>query len=102
MTRSLRVCFGCISIFLLAVLAFVPKPAFSQQTLGSINGLVTDTSGAVVPQADISVRNVATNLTVTAQTKGDGSFSVADLPIGTYEVTISKQGFEKADYPQIL
>ncbi len=48
------------------------------------------------------MRNVATNLTVTAQTKGDGSFGVAALPIGTYEVTITKQGFEKADYPQIL
>ncbi|MGB7310584.1 MAG: carboxypeptidase-like regulatory domain-containing protein, partial [Candidatus Acidiferrales bacterium] len=102
MTRSLRVRFGCLSIFLLAVFAFLPHAAFAQQTLGSINGVVSDTSGAVVPQADLSVRNVATNLTVTAQTKGDGSFSVADLPIGTYEVTISKQGFEKADYPQIL
>ncbi|HEX4001348.1 MAG TPA: TonB-dependent receptor [Candidatus Acidoferrales bacterium] len=102
MTRTLRVCLGCVSIFLLAVVAFLPSAVFAQQTLGSLNGVVADSSGAMVPQADVSIRNVATNLTVTAQTKADGSFSVADLPIGTYEVTISKQGFEKAVYPQIL
>jgi len=102
MTRTLRVCFGCAAFLLLAVLAFVPSALYAQQTLGTIDGVVTDSTGAVVPQAGISVRNVATNLTVTAQTKGDGSFSVAALPIGTYEVTITKQGFEKAVYPQIL
>ena len=102
MTRSLRVCVGCAAILLLAIYAFVPSAVYAQQTLGSIDGTVTDSSGAVVPQAGISVRNVGTNLTVTAQTKGDGSFSVAALPIGTYEVTITKQGFEKAVYPQIL
>ncbi len=102
MTRSLRVCVGCAAILLLAIYAFVPSAVYAQQTLGSIDGIVTDSSGAVVPQAGISVRNVGTNLTVTAQTKGDGSFSVAALPIGTYEVAITKQGFEKAVYPQIL
>lgn len=102
MTRLLRVCFGCATILLLAALAFLPSTAYAQQTLGSIDGVVTDSTGAVVPEAGVSIRNVATNLTVTAQTKGDGSFSVADLPIGTYEVTITKQGFEKVVYPQII
>ncbi|HTX13803.1 MAG TPA: TonB-dependent receptor [Candidatus Baltobacteraceae bacterium] len=102
MTRSLRVYPGCVSIIVLAIFAFVPRATYAQQTLGTIDGVVTDSSGAVIPQADVGVRNVGTNLTVTAQTKGDGSFSVADLPIGTYEVTISKQGFEKAVYPQII
>lgn len=103
MTRPLRVCVTCAAILLLlAVLAFAPSAVYAQETLGSIDGIVSDSSGAVVPQAGISARNVATNLTVEAQTKGDGSFSVADLPIGTYEVTITKQGFEKAVYPQIL
>ncbi len=102
MTRLLRVCVGFAAILLLAIYAFVPSALYAQQTLGSIDGVVTDSTGAVVPQADVSVRNVGTNLTVTAQTKGDGSFSVAALPIGTYEVTITKQGFEKAVYPQIL
>jgi hypothetical protein len=76
--------------------------AQAQQTLGSINGTVADESGALVQGAAVSVRNVGTNLTVTAQTKDDGSFSVIDLPIGTYEVTFSKDGFEKEVHSQIV
>ncbi len=44
---------------------------------------------------------LSTNLQVQAETKPDGSFNLADLPIGTYEVTFSKEGFEAAVYPQI-
>jgi hypothetical protein len=76
--------------------------AVSQQTLGSINGTITDTSGAVVQGTEVKARAVATNLEVTAQSKSDGSFSIADLPIGSYEVTFTKEGFEKADYTQII
>jgi hypothetical protein len=50
----------------------------------------------------VKIRNAATNFQVNTNTKGDGSFSSADLPIGTYEVTFSKEGFQKAVFPQIL
>ena len=76
--------------------------ASAQQTLGSINGTVTDASGAVVQGASVTIRAVATNLEVSAQSKSDGSFTITDLPIGTYEVKLVKEGFETADYPQIL
>ena len=74
----------------------------AQQTLGAMNGTVTDISGAVVSNAQIKARAVATNLEVNAQSKGDGSFSIADLPIGTYEVRFIKEGFETAVYPNII
>jgi len=74
----------------------------AQQTLGSMNGTVTDSSGAVVPGASVKVHSIATNLEVEATSKGDGGFNVADLPIGTYEVRFSKDGFETAVYPQII
>jgi hypothetical protein len=99
--RTVRLYSVCAAV-LLGALALMPLPAHAQQTLGSINGQVTDSTGALVQQASVSVRSVATNLTVTAQTKDDGSFNVADLPIGTYEVTFSKEGFQKAVYPSIL
>src|SRR5579871_2393440 len=76
--------------------------AFAQQTLGSINGSVVDSSGAVVQSANVKVRSLATNLEVAAQTRNDGSFAVADLPIGNYEVTFAKEGFQTAVYPQII
>ena len=86
----------------LLMLALLSQMATGQQTLGSLNGTVTDTSGAVVQNAAVKIRNVATNLEVTAQTKNDGSFSAADLPIGAYEVTFTKDGFKTAVYNQIL
>ena len=76
--------------------------AFGQQTLGSINGEVTDSSGAVIQRAQVKARATATNLEVTATTKADGSFNIADLPIGTYEVKFIKDGFETDVHPQIL
>ncbi|MGA3295581.1 MAG: TonB-dependent receptor [Candidatus Acidiferrales bacterium] len=102
MTRPLRVCLACAATLFLAVFIFFPSAGYAQQTLGSINGIVTDSTGAVVQQAGVSIRNVGTNLVVTAETKDDGSFSVVDLPIGTYEVTFTKTGFQKVVYPQIL
>lgn len=76
--------------------------AFGQQTLGSINGNVTDSSGAVIQGAQVEARATATNLEVAATTKADGSFSIADLPIGTYGVKFIKDGFETNVHPQIL
>ena len=91
------------SVFVLLVrCCLYSVPVRAQQTLGAINGTVTDPSGAVVQQAAVKIRNVATNLEVDATTKDDGSFEVVDLPIGTYEVTISKDGFSREVYSQIL
>jgi len=86
----------------LVSLALLSDPAIGQQTLGSLNGTVTDVSGAVVQKAAVKIRNLDTNLVVTAESKNDGSFSAADLPIGTYEVTFAKNGFKTAVYNQIL
>src|SRR5579864_3335624 len=91
-----------LALTALLSLALLPQPAVAQQTLGSLNGTVTDVSGAVVQKATVKIRNVGTNLEVTAESKSDGSFSFADLPIGTYEVSFTKDGFKTAVYNQIL
>jgi carboxypeptidase family protein len=90
------------AVTLLVLLALIPVSALAQQTLGAIDGQVTDSSGAVIRGVAVKARNVATNLEVTAQTKGDGSFQIADLPIGTYDVTFSKDAFKQVNYPEIL
>ncbi|MFY9532191.1 MAG: carboxypeptidase-like regulatory domain-containing protein, partial [Candidatus Acidiferrales bacterium] len=97
---NLKKAWGVFVVFL--GLGLFPASSRAQQTLGSVNGTVTDISGAVVGNVSVRVRNVDTNLEVTATTKGDGSFSVADLPIGKYSVTFSKQGFKTDEHPQIL
>ena len=52
--------------------------------------------------ASVKVRNTGTNLEQTISTRNDGSFSVVDLPIGTYSVTVSKDGFKTEVFTQIL
>ena len=96
-SKSLRAVFTVALTFVL-----LSHFASAQQTLGSINGTVTDASGAVVQGASVKARAGATNLEVTAQSKSDGAFSIPDLPIGTYEVRFVKDGFETAVYPQII
>ena len=91
---------GCVVT--LVVLALLPVSAPAQQTLGSINGTVTDASGGVIANADVKIRNVNTNLELSAQTKDDGSFLVADLPIGTYEVVFSRTGSKSLVYSAII
>jgi hypothetical protein len=89
------------ALFLFFSLLLTPE-ARAQQTLGAIDRAVTDSSGAILQNATVRIRDTATNLSVTAVTKSDGSFHVVDLPIGTYEVTFTKDGFKTAVYPQIL
>jgi Carboxypeptidase regulatory-like domain/TonB dependent receptor len=92
--------FSVSVFFVLALL--VPVAAHAQATLGSIDGTVTDSTGAVVQKAAVKIRNTATNLIVTTQSRDDGSFSAADLPIGNYEVTFTKDGFKTAVFTAIL
>jgi hypothetical protein len=93
----------CRMLFIVVlILVASSQRALAQQTLGAINGTVTDSSGAVVPNVNIKARALATNLELTAASKSDGSFSISDLPIGNYEVTFSKDGFQTAAYPQII
>lgn len=91
---------GCVAIFVL--IACLPFAVSAQQTLGWIDGAVTDASGGVLQNVTVKARNTATNLVVTAQTQNDGSFHIADLPIGNYEVTFTRDGFKTANYPEIL
>ena len=66
----------------------------AQTFRGTILGTVTDASGAVVSNAKVTVRNVNTGLERTTQTSADGSYTVPELPLGTYTVTITQTGFQ--------
>src|SRR3954467_2086469 len=68
--------------------------SLSAQTFrGTILGTVTDPSGAVVAGAKVTVKNTGTGLERSTETSGDGSYSLPELPIGTYNVTVSQSGF---------
>jgi len=94
-----------IFLFVIAAALFfstLSPQVFGQQTLGAITGTVSDPSGALVSDATVKAVNIATNLEVTAHTKASGSFLIPDLPVGTYRVTVTKEGFKTETHTQIL
>jgi hypothetical protein len=68
--------------------------AQTQAINGSVRGRVTDPAGAAVPAAAVNVTNIATGFARDTQSNDDGYFVIPNLPIGTYTVTIKKEGFE--------
>jgi hypothetical protein len=66
----------------------------AQTFRGTILGTVSDATGAVLSGAKVTARNTGTGVQRSTQTSADGSYSIPELPIGTYEVTISQSGFQ--------
>jgi hypothetical protein len=62
----------------------------------TVAGVVTDQNGAAVPSAAVAVRNNSTGQVFTAQTAYNGEFQTAQLPPGSYTVTVSAQGFSQS------
>ncbi|SFS10499.1 TonB-dependent Receptor Plug Domain [Granulicella pectinivorans] len=83
-------------MLLLAVCCCVS--AFGQTITGSVNGTVTDPSGAVVPNAKATATNIDTNVATSSTTNKDGIYNIRFLQIGNYKVTISAPGFATATY----
>src|SRR5262245_4335546 len=87
-SRCIRLC-GLAFLLLIAV----PRAVADSTTYGSIEGAVSDPSGAVVPGAPIRIRHLATAATVTTTTNGQGLFWFPVVPTGVYELAVEKVGF---------
>lgn len=88
-----RIMLVCVALTMLGLSA----PNSSAQTFrGTILGTVTDTSGAAILNAKVTVRNVDTGVERSTDTTADGGYLIPELPIGTYTVTIELSGFQKA------
>src|ERR1700746_2508808 len=102
MKTSLR--FSVIALFfgLLVTLGLNSFAVSAQQTLGAINGTVTDSSGGVWSKVTVKAKNTDTNLEVSATTKDDGSYLISALPIGKYSISFLRDGFKTEVHSQIL
>jgi len=81
-------------LFLLFLPAVLSASLLTAQTFrGTLLGTVTDASGAVIPGASILVQNMDTGTERTTKTNGDGDFTVPELPVGRYSVTVTSAGF---------
>ena len=79
--------------FLILLLAV---PSLAQKTSGQISGSIIDSSGAAVPDTTVTVTQVGTGVQRTVTTNGEGIFTIPDLQIGTYRMTVTKNGFKEA------
>jgi hypothetical protein len=85
----------------IACLLALASTAFAQSDRGTITGTILDVSGAVIPSASIEAKNAATSEVYTAGTTGTGNFTLANLPAGTYEFTVTAAGFKKYIRPAL-
>ena len=86
----------------LALSVALSVSAQSQITTGTITGTVEDANGAVVPGANVEIKNVETNISRSLTTDEEGRFTALQLTPGKYSVTISKQGFATAEDPNVV
>src|SRR5580704_4378406 len=80
---------------LLSILASSGGALLGQSSTGEISGLISDEQGAVVPGAQVSVRNAGTGEVRRFSTDDSGYFLVTDLIPGAYQVTVEKSGFRR-------
>src|SRR5215471_2585558 len=86
-----------------AILVIPAAPVLAQGASGSssISGTVVDTAGGAIPGATVVVSSDATGTKFDATTNGNGAFSLPALPVGTYTVTVSLQGFKTAALTEV-
>jgi len=90
------------AILLTGCLAFTASPFLSaQSTTGDITGTVTDTTGASVPSATVTLTNLGTKEVRTIQSGGSGDYTFTQLGPGNYSVQIKEAGFQSFTIPSI-
>jgi hypothetical protein len=82
-------------LFSLLIIVLAPASGFAQTITATINGTVTDQTGAVVPNAKVVTTSVATGQSKTAVTDGEGRYTVPFLQPGEYRITVEAAGFAK-------
>jgi hypothetical protein len=86
---------GCITLAYFCFLLIQSQPAFGQVDEGAISGTVQDTSGAVVPNATVTLLNTDQGITLETKSGGNGEYSFSPVRVGHYIVTVTAKGFSK-------
>ena len=95
MAKGILAGYRACLIAVFGLMLFGHSAAFAQSIFASLSGTVMDPKGAVVPGANVSVQNTGTNVIRSLVTNKDGFFSVTQLPVGTYSVSVEGKGFAK-------
>src|SRR5262245_29498178 len=81
---------------LFILLLIIPASALAQGERGSFNGIVTDPTGAVVPNAEVTALNKETNVETKTMTTDAGVYRLPYLPTGIYKISVKASGFQTA------
>src|SRR5689334_21136160 len=93
--------FGNLPVLTLVLFSFAGALR-SQETTGTITGLVSDPTGAVLPNADVTATNVGTNASYKAATNAEGNYIFRAMPSGSYRLTVSVSGFKRYDVNDVI
>ncbi|MDQ3634763.1 MAG: TonB-dependent receptor [Acidobacteriota bacterium] len=86
-----------ISILSVSILMMIfTVSILSQVTGGRVSGTITDSTGAVIPGAAVTLRSSTTGQVLTTQTTGAGAYEFPNVPVGQYSITVEKSGFATA------
>ncbi len=91
-----------LAVLLLLGFAVRPPQASAQAVYGSVYGTVTDTTGAVIPGAKITVTDISKNVSVSVMSNSSGDYRVDKLIPDTYRVEASAQGFSTATVESVV
>ena len=87
--------FLLVGLVCVVALFFMAPATFAQTVTGTLRGTVSDSKGAIVPEADVVIRNLETGQERNLTTGGEGTYVAPFLPLGRYTVTVSRTGFNK-------
>src|SRR6202035_4364224 len=88
-----KVSFSFATMVALAFSISISRPLNAQVTGATLSGSVTDASGAVIPNAQVSIKNVATGVSTVVSVNSDGLYVAPNLLPGSYEIATSAPGF---------
>src|SRR5215469_16783666 len=100
--RATAFCSLFVVVSLFVVASGMLQSTWAQEVTASITGTVTDPSGAALPGATVTAKSRERGLAYTAETNESGLYRIPQLPVGTYELKVEKQGFAVASYPAFV
>ena len=94
--------FSCLTLAAICLLLVPSRYAFGQVDEGSITGTVQDTSGAVVPDAQVTLLNTDQGTTLQTKTNANGLYTFSPVRIGHYSITVTAKGFAKTTQQNLM
>ena len=88
--------------WVLLLAAGLPPVIQAQTGRGTLTGTVTDATGAAVPDATVTLSSDRLGVKLQTKTSGSGVYTIPEVPFGTYSVSVSQTGFQRATSPEVV